>query len=498
MATQGVPTTADPASEQLIENFAGTFSAVSKSAMFACGGSIPVTTSASDASDGRQENKHKEDNPDIETKESNVQADHVRSSPPICIRLEGCGKALLFPTGEQSSLFQQLISATEPASFGYQGRDVIDETYRKATKLDTSQFLTDFDPHGLGIVEIINQLLLPSVELHRGVRAELYKLNVYSGPSGHFKAHVDTPRSNGQVGSLVVALPMHFQGGGDLLVRHEGETVRFDWSQGDQDEPTIKWAAFYSDCEHEVEEVKSGHRVTLTYNLYLAQRPGLLTGSSTAMDATQLPLYLSLADLLGCPDFMTAGGKLGVVCSHAYPHTNDKMHSLLPDMLKGVDMALYEAAKAHKLQYDLITCLDSDEEDYSEVYRETLGGKDLYFRGTQQWLDTDEGGDDGDSIDFRSYFPNLQTPHYGTVTWIYPGGPGANSEQSLAYMHIRSQCSAHMAADKFDHNYSTVIRPQTRSCIRIWHCCWRFHPSPNVVHHLWLSRPHIPTARISI
>jgi hypothetical protein len=43
-------------------------------------------------------------------------------------------------------------------------------------------------------------------------KAELYKLNVYSGPNGKFKAHVDTPRSKTQVGSLVVALPVEHTG----------------------------------------------------------------------------------------------------------------------------------------------------------------------------------------------------------------------------------------------------------------------------------------------
>lgn len=46
----------------------------------------------------------------------------------------------------------------------------------------------------------------------RGLRAELYKLNVYSGPSGLFKKHVDTPRAENQVGSLVVCLPVGFEG----------------------------------------------------------------------------------------------------------------------------------------------------------------------------------------------------------------------------------------------------------------------------------------------
>jgi hypothetical protein len=39
--------------------------------------------------------------------------------------------------------------------------------------------------------------------------------------------------------------------------------------EGDQ---SIQWAAFYSDCEHEVKEVKTGHRITLAYRLYVHER----------------------------------------------------------------------------------------------------------------------------------------------------------------------------------------------------------------------------------
>ena len=46
----------------------------------------------------------------------------------------------------------------------------------------------------------------------RGLRAELYKLNAYSGPSGMFRAHVDTPRGETHAGSLVVGLPVAFEG----------------------------------------------------------------------------------------------------------------------------------------------------------------------------------------------------------------------------------------------------------------------------------------------
>jgi hypothetical protein len=35
---------------------------------------------------------------------------------------------------------------------------------------------------------------------------------IYSGPGGKFKAHVDTPRGATQFGSLVVCLPHSFTG----------------------------------------------------------------------------------------------------------------------------------------------------------------------------------------------------------------------------------------------------------------------------------------------
>ena len=38
---------------------------------------------------------------------------------------------------------------------------------------------------------------------------------------------------------------------------HEGENLVWDW--GNENLEAIKWAAFYSDCEHEVMEVESGH-----------------------------------------------------------------------------------------------------------------------------------------------------------------------------------------------------------------------------------------------
>jgi hypothetical protein len=43
-------------------------------------------------------------------------------------------------------------------------------------------------------------------------KAELYKLNIYGAQSDKFKAHVDTPENESQVGSLMVALPVDHAG----------------------------------------------------------------------------------------------------------------------------------------------------------------------------------------------------------------------------------------------------------------------------------------------
>ena len=106
---------------------------------------------------------------------------------------------------------------------------------------------------------------------NRSIRAELYKLNLYTGPGGHFKSHVNAPRSGDMFGSLVVCLPTQFSGGA-LVARHGNQEVVFDWSSS-SDDPlnVVHWAAYFSDVEHEILPVTSGHCLTLTYNLYAEQ-----------------------------------------------------------------------------------------------------------------------------------------------------------------------------------------------------------------------------------
>lgn len=341
-----------PAEEQqtldLVHQLLRSFQNGRSGMVFACGGTVPIPIANNT------------------TQQTPIRVGSAPACPPVILRWDPSSKSvpaaeckLEFPldhsdnTTEQN--MEQLLKDMQPATFGYQGQDVLDESYRKASKLDPSHFACTFSPHELGIIDEVARILIPAfeekaesknktfrephIERVSKMRAELYKLNVYAGPSGHFKAHVDTPRSTEQIGSLVVCLPCVHQGG-QLEVRHEGRTMTFDWSMPETARPEIQWAAFYSDCEHEVMEVTSGHRITLTYNLYASLITGPPQVGNGLMDPTQLQQYGILHSLFLQENFMPDGGYLGVHTSHAYPHTSKSAR--LPSTLKGADMVAWE------------------------------------------------------------------------------------------------------------------------------------------------------------
>ncbi|KAK7217820.1 hypothetical protein V2G26_005823 [Clonostachys chloroleuca] len=338
--------------------------------MFTCGGSIPIVE--------RPEPTKPQRAPTRDRLGNRLTTDEPRTSDPITIRwdvadMKGgtgqrgnpCDKITLPLAPGSENDIQRLLDGTQPATFGRGREDVYDETYRKALKMDTTTFCSTFDPYSLGIVDTIAQVLLPSIvdsSTHRSVRAELYKLNLYTSPSGKFKKHVDTPRSPSQFGSLVVCLPLEHEGG-QLKVRHEGREITYDWgtSSTKPDFATIRWAAFYSDCEHEILEVTSGHRLTLTYNLYAMRGTGRLTGVSQTLDIAHLPLYQAVSNTLSKDPFDGKGGTLGFWCSHAYAF-NDPIETPLPDTLKGVDAVIWEVFQKLNLNPTVSAVIELEDE----------------------------------------------------------------------------------------------------------------------------------------
>ncbi|CAD6590179.1 MAG: hypothetical protein ASARMPRED_004603 [Alectoria sarmentosa] len=291
----------------LLQKLASAVNGHAATATFACGGSVPI----SDLSIG------------------DFACSAQASVPPVTIRWDSKDSkqskiAFPLPHHDDVSLrmLDSLLRHCQPATFGVGGRDVLDEEYRKAAKLDTSEFSTNFHPHDCGILDSVEQILLPSTIRGgqgvgigpQGVRAELYKLNIYSAPSG-----------------------------GALRVKHRGETVDFAWGHTKTSQQAIQWAAFYGDCKHEVLEVTKGHRITLTYNLYYSSIGKL---AQPVSDPHHLPLFDIAREMLLEQKFMRKGGILGFFCHHQYAHSQSSGRKSIPGAFKGVDLAIFSVFHA--------------------------------------------------------------------------------------------------------------------------------------------------------
>ena len=256
----------------------------------------------------------------------------------VLFYLKKCGdwssEPLKLPAELIGEDIQVFLDSCSPATFGIGSKTVLNKEYRNALKLEPGCFSVNFELASTFVLDQITRIMSST-----SIRAELYKLNVYSA-GGHFKPHVDTPRSADMFGSLVVCLPSKFTGGA-LVTRHQGRQVTFDWSSS----TATQWAAFYSDVEHEVLPVTSGHRITLTYNLYhtsLAMTPEITTNL----------LYCELKAALQNPHFMRQGGILGFFCQHSYAGISTDLGKFSP-FLKGEDALIYEIAYSLKLSISL-------------------------------------------------------------------------------------------------------------------------------------------------
>lgn len=183
--------------------------------------------------------------------------------------------------------------------------------------------------------------------------------------------------------------------GGSFSIRYAQENMVFDWAASATN--AVQWAAFYSDCEHEVHEVTDGHRITLTYNLFLTARNDLQAGCQLSLDASQLPFSKLLKSAMSDPRFMFGGGKVGIYFTHRYPHAHPKLSSLLPACLKGMDMSIYESARALRLKINM-GC----------TTKWSMGQADDW-RYDEDSYDSD--GEEKETTVFGKYFSGLLTLH---------------------------------------------------------------------------------------
>ncbi|KAF7359634.1 Fe2OG dioxygenase domain-containing protein [Mycena venus] len=272
-----------------------------------------------------------------------------------------------------------LESACDKATFGFDQADVLDETYRKAGKIDLTRFASRLDVVSSGLLDAISPDLLAgqSVDSDKVLRAELYKLNVY-GPGSFFKAHRDTPRGEDMIGSLVVIFPTEHTGG-ELTLEHDGTNWTFDAAaklSEAKSSSSLAYIAFYSDVTHAVEPVRTGYRVTLTYNLFLSDRTNLVVLGERIVPSPEQEFEEALRALLENPAFLPQGGFLAYGLSHQYPiptsvAKGSRLGHVL-QLLKGSDARIRTVSERIGLETRVKMLYDSGEKHW-----EPLSGHDV-------------------------------------------------------------------------------------------------------------------------
>lgn len=151
-------------------------------------------------------------------------------------------------------------------------------------------------------------------------------------------------------GSLIVVLPTPHDGG-NLNLRHQDKEWSFDSAAMiSQAKASFAYIAFFSDVEYEVSVVKSGYRVTLTYNLY-TDIPRAVPATVYDKKETLKAAFLSLLD---DPSFLTQGGLIGFGLQYKYAlKSGSEEGSIIKSSLKGNDAVISLICSELKLEASL-------------------------------------------------------------------------------------------------------------------------------------------------
>jgi predicted 2-oxoglutarate/Fe(II)-dependent dioxygenase YbiX len=253
---------------------------------------------------------------------------------------------------------RQLIEKASQAPYGRGEETIVDTEVRRVWQLEPRQFTLTNPEWDSFLAGVVNQIS-KAFGISKKVASTLYKLLIYEQGS-FFVPHRDTEKVDRMFATLVVCLPSRHQGG-TLIVSHDGQTQEIDFA-GPQGEHKIQYAAFYTDCQHEIKPVTAGYRVCLVYNLALArgkQQPSAPRHTEKSEQVAALLRQLFAEQGLD---------KLAIPLEHEYTEAG-----LQPELLKGADNSLLEVLHraARQLKYDLflaqMTYQQSGDVDYDTL-----------------------------------------------------------------------------------------------------------------------------------
>ncbi|GAA1018794.1 hypothetical protein Aple_026050 [Acrocarpospora pleiomorpha] len=322
----------------------------------------------------------------------------------LSVAVDGLGP-LQFPVSEEQAI--RLRGLGHRARFGRGEQTLTDPEVRDTWEIPKDLVRIEWTHAFEAVLEVMrDELGLPP---HCELTPDFHSMLLYE-TGQFFVTHQDSEKDDSMVGTLVVTLPSAHTGG-ELLIEHLGQTAEYRGSK-----VAVSLVAFYADCHHQVLPVKTGNRITLTYNLLLAGDNGAAVEDTLAGE-----LAACLDEHFATPVTLPYGGgradppmRLAYLLDHEYT-----ARGLSWNRLKGADgdrAALLRAA-ADRAGCDVVLALaeiqetwdaiDSDEEDPYDDYEES------------------DDADDGQYV-----LQDLIDSSITLAHWVGPGG-GRSEEISL-------------------------------------------------------------------
>jgi hypothetical protein len=269
---------------------------------------------------------------------------------------------------------QLLLENSRPSSFGLGDETVYDESVRKGRELCSDVLDVALgryqDWYNFPLYDI-RQALFPTAST---IKLVFSKFAIYE-PGGHFGVHRDTVRSHDHQGTLLIEVKSAHTGG-DLILEHNGEELRWSLNRPRDLERKVEYIAFFTDVNHRVEPVLSGVRMVLQYDIhvfnddpkqqsndkgnfavsytYNGEKDGDDDDAQHFFDNThQFPF--SVSDALTAKLLTALGEHLTdekrIAFPHFYLYTDAQ---LLPSRLKSKDYQIFSALVNHGYHVELV------------------------------------------------------------------------------------------------------------------------------------------------
>jgi hypothetical protein len=375
----------------------------------------------------------------------------------IALEVAGVGPVRLPLRAPQA---RKLIAVARPASFGLGEDTLSDSSVRDTWQISPDQVTLG----GPSWPKLLSRALehfrdVLGLPASTRLRAEPHALLVY-GKGQFFLPHQDSEKDDAMVGTLVLSMPSAHTGG-ELVIEHAGQKRAYRASKTE-----LSLVAFYADCRHQVTPVKTGYRVTLTFNL-LAERgaPERESGPLTEL-AHCLDQHFSTPARPRYSDrHLDPPNRLVYLLDHEYTQ-----RGLGWDRLKGADAGRAVLLRAAAAQAGCEAVLALAE--VKQTWDASPAGYDPW---DDYGYDEDgevDGADTGGDYDLGELIDDEITLGW----WTDPDGTGG--EQISLYVHDYETCASTPTADltPYDSHYegymgnygNTLDRWYRRAAVVVW------------------------------